>query len=338
MVLIVASPSRLQQGFPISSSAFVSVGVDIAKKKFDAAGLQDGKYRHKVFDNTPEGFAALVAWLTSFGPAPIRVTLEATGAYSVPLAEFLADQGLWGSVVNSWQIRAFAKSELCRAKTDPADATLIARSAQERQPALLESTATHDPRTSSPAAPHRTAARGAADGAQSPGRRPGRHPGLDPGAHRHLEQELTTLRATIRQKIDDDPEVRGRRDLLNTIPGLGEATIAHLLVLFIPHYGFHSAKQVVACVGLARNPYQSGNAIHTRLSKVGDALLRKILFMLALVAWKYNPIVRAFCERLKANGKSGKAVACAAIRKRLHIAFGVIQSGKPFDPHYVLAN
>ena len=118
----------------MSRSAFVSVGVDIAKQKFDAARLQDGKYRHKVFDNTPQGFAACLAWLTGFGSAPIRVTMEATGAYSVPLAEFLADHGLWVSVVNPAQIKAFAQSELCRAKTDPADAKLIARFAQERQP------------------------------------------------------------------------------------------------------------------------------------------------------------------------------------------------------------
>lgn len=321
----------------MSNSAFVSVGVDIAKKKFDAARLQDGKYRHKVFDNTPQGFATFLAWLTGFGPAPIRVTLEATGAYSVPLAEFLADHGLWVSVVNPAQIKAFAKSELCRAKTDPADAKLIARFAQERQPpcwnpppptirelqALL--------RRIEQLLEMRQMERNRLDTAP-----PATQASMQ-ALIATLDQEISTLRATIRQMIDDDPKLRGRRDLLDTIPGLGEATIAHLLVLFSPHYGFHSAKQVVAFVGLAPNPYQSGNAIQTRLSKIGDALLRKVLFMPALVAWKHNPIIRAFCERLKANGKSGKAVACAAMRKLLHIAFGVIQSGKPFDPHYGLA-
>lgn len=321
----------------MSSSAFVSVGVDIAKQKFDAARLQDGKYRHKAFDNTPQGFVAFLAWLTGFGPAPIRVTLEATGAYSVPLAEFLADHGLWVSVVNPAQIKAFAKSELCRAKTDPADAKLIARFAQERRPpcwnppppAIRELQALL--RRIEQLLEMRQMERNRLDTAP-----PATQSSIQ-ALIAILDQEITTLRATIRQKIDDDPELRGRRDLLDTIPGLGEATIAHLLVLFSPHYGFDSAKQVVAFVGLAPNPYQSGNAIHTRLSKIGDARLRKVLFMPALVAWKHNPIIRAFCERLKANGKSGKAVACAAMRKLLHIAFGVIQSGKPFDPLYVLA-
>ena len=321
----------------MSDAAFISVGVDIAKKKFDAARLQDGKYRHKVFDNTPQGFAAFLTWLTDLGPAPIRVTMEATGAYSVPLAEFLANHGLWVSVVNPAQIKAFAKSELCRAKTDPADAKLIARFARERQP----------PRWNPPPPGIRELQALLRRVEQLLEMRQMERNRLDtaPPATQAsiqaliatLDHELTTLRATIRQKIDDDPELRGRRDLLATIPGLGEATIAHLLVLFSPHYGFHSAKQVVAFVGLAPNPYQSGDTIHTRLSKIGDALLRKVLFMPALVAWKHNPIVRAFCERLKANGKSGKAVACAAMRKLLHIAFGVLNSGQPFDPNYVLA-
>jgi transposase len=93
--------------------------------------------------------------------------------------------------------------------------------------------------------------------------------------------------------------------LLDSIPGLGEAAISHLLVLFSHHYGFQNAKQAVAFVDLAPNPNQSGNAGKPRLSKIGDALLRKVLYLPAVVAWQHNPAIRAFCQRLKANGKSG---------------------------------
>jgi transposase len=321
----------------MTESTFIPVGVDIAKQKFDAARLQDGKYRHKVFHNTPEGFVAFLAWLANFGPAPVRVVMDATGAYSVPLAEFLADQGVWVSVVNPAQIKAFAKSELCRAKTDPADAKLIARFGRERQPprwnppppALRELQALL--RRVEQVLEMRQMERNRLHTA---------HPAAQASLQAliaTLDQELATLRATIRQKIDDDPDLRGRRDLLASIPGLGDATIAHLLVLFSPHYGFHNAKQVVAYIGLAPNPHQSGNTQQTRLSKIGDALLRKVLYLPALVAWQHNPAIRAFCERLKANGKSGKAVACAAMRKLVHIAFGVLKSGQPFDPQRALA-
>lgn len=322
---------------PMNSSTVIPVGVDIAKRKFDVARLQDGKYRHKVFDNTQHGFEAFLTWLSSYGPEPVHIAMEATGAYSLPLAEFLAARGYWVSVVNPAQIKAFAESELSRAKTDPADAKLIARFTRERRPprwnpppptihelqALL--------RRVEQVLEMRQMERNRLDTA---------HPAARASLEtliKTLDQELTSLRATIRQIIDDDPELRRRRDLLNSIPGVGEATIAHLLVLFSPHYGFHSAKQVVAFVGLAPNPHQSGEVMHTRLSKIGDALLRKVLYLPALVAWRHNPVIKAFCERLKAHGKSGKAVACAAMRKLLHIAFGVLKSGRAFDPKLALA-
>jgi transposase len=315
----------------------IMVGVDIAKKKFDVARLQDGTYRHKVFANTTDGYIAFLAWLAGFGPEPVRVVMEATGVYSVPLAEFLTDQDVWVSVVNPAKIKAFAQSELSRAKTDQADAKLIARYAQERKPsrwnppppvirdvnALL--------RRVEQLLQMRQMERNRLDTAT-----PTTRVSIQTLLHT-VQQEIDATRALIRQKIDDDPELSARRALLDSIPGLGEATIAHLLVLFSHHYGFQSAKQVVAFIGLAPNPYQSGQVIRTRLSKVGDALLRKILYMPALTARTYNPAIRAFCERLKAQGKNGKAIVCAAMRKLIHIAFGVLKSGRPFDPNISLA-
>lgn len=97
------------------------------------------------------------------------------------------------------------------------------------------------------------------------------------------------------------------------------------------------AKQVVAFAGLAPALRQSGQwSGNTHIAKNGDALLRKALYMPALCALRFNPLIRIFCERLKANGKNGKAVACAAMRKLIHIAFGVLKSGKPFDPNYAI--
>ena len=101
------------------------------------------------------------------------------------------------------------------------------------------------------------------------------------------------------------------------------------------HYGFQNAKSAVAHTGLAPKFSESGKWVgQTHLSKTGDPLLRKALYMPAMVAWKHNPVIRAFRERLKADGKNGKAVVCAAMRKLVHIAFGVLRSGKPFDPAF----
>ena len=92
-------------------------------------------------------------------------------------------------------------------------------------------------------------------------------------------------------------------------------------------------KQVAAFAGFASALRQSGQwSGNTHIAKNGDALLRKAIYMPALCALRFNPLIRVFCERLKANGKNGKVVACAAMRKLIHIAFSVLKSGKPFDP------
>jgi transposase len=105
----------------------LSLGIDIAKKKFDAALLRDGKFKTKVFENTPAGFSALSDWLQQHGVDKAHACMEATGILYEGLAVFLADAGHDVSVVNPLQIKAFGESLLSRTKNDKADARLIAR-------------------------------------------------------------------------------------------------------------------------------------------------------------------------------------------------------------------
>jgi len=315
------------------------VGADVAKAKFDAARLgADGKYKHKKFDNTLEGFAAFLAWLVAFGGDRPLVCMEATGAYSIPLAEYLAAQGWPVSVVNPNKIAHFGKSELSRAKTDKADAKLIARYAREKTPALW----TPPPpeirelqlllRRVEDLTEMRQMEQNRLDTADAA------VAGSIKAVLASLDQELEATQKRIRQHFDDHSDLKQRRDLLDTIPGVGKATAAQLLVALSEHYGFDNAKQAAAHAGLAPLIQESGRwKGKTRLSKTGDPMLRKALYMPAVVAWQHNPAIRAFCERLKAAGKNGKAVACAAMRKLLHIAFAILKSGKPFDPNYGLA-
>ncbi len=152
-----------------------------------------------------------------------------------------------------------------------------------------------------------------------------------------LEAELEATRKAIHDHIGNDPELKKRRDLLVTIPGIAEASIAHLLVVLSDHHGFTSAKQAVAFAGLAPLLRESGQWTgKTRLAKNGDAALRKALYMPALSAWRHNPVIRKFCLRLKANGKHGKAIVCAAMRKLIHLSFAILKSGEPFNPNFSL--
>ncbi|MFU8798210.1 MAG: IS110 family transposase [Gammaproteobacteria bacterium] len=321
-----------------STTFTITIGVDIAKLKFDVASLIAGKYKHKTFDNNESGFSAFIAWFMPLcGDTKPLICMESTGTYSLPLADFLVSQGHAVSLVNPAKIHAFAKSELSRAKTDKADAKLIARYALTMQPPLW---------TPPPANIRELQALVRRVEHLLEMIRMERNRQETANAQimnsintvlATLDDELEATRQAIHDHIDTHPDLKSRGDLLGTIPGIGEASIAHLLIALSDHHGFTKAKQVVAFAGLAPALRQSGQwSGNTHIAKNGDALLRKALYMPALCALRFNPLIRVFCERLKANGKNGKAVACAAMRKLLHIAFGVLKSGKPFDPNYAV--
>ena len=314
----------------------IVIGVDIAKKKFDVASLNDGKYKHKTFTNDEPGYADFIIWIIQlFANDKPLICMEATGAYSIPLADFMVSQGYPVSVVNPAKINAFAKSELSRAKTDKADAKLIARYASTMHPPLwvpppenirklqalvrrvehlLEMIQMERNRLE-------TAEVTVIDSINS--------------VLTTLEAELVATRKAIHEHINDDPDLKYRRDLLITIPGIADASIAHLLVVLSEHHGFISAKQVVAFTGLAPALRESGQwSGKTHIAKSGDSALRKALYMPALSAWQHNPVIRQFCKRLKANGKNGKAIVCAAMRKLIHLSFAILKSGQPFDPNF----
>jgi transposase len=251
------------------------------------------------------------------------------------LADYLVNHGFSVSLVNPAKIHAFAKSELSRAKTDKADAKLIARYALKMQPPLW---------IPPPANIRELQAlvRRVEHLLEMIQMEQNRLETADASTHlsitnvlNTLQTELKSTRKAINDHIDNNPDLKQRSDLLETIPGIGEACIAHLLLALSEHHGFTHAKQVAAFAGLAPVLRESGQwRGNTHISKTGDSALRKVLYMPALCAKRYNPVIQVFWDRLQSNGKNGKAITCAAMRKLIHIAFGVIKSGKPFDPNY----
>ncbi len=121
-----------------------------------------------------------------------------------------------------------------------------------------------------------------------------------------------------------------------SIPGVGELTAARMLAEIGDFRAFETSRQLTAYAGLNPRQYQSGSTIHrkSRISKTGNTNLRYALYMPALVAYRYNPLIKSFCKRLLENDKSKMVVICAAMRKLLVLAYGVIKSNKPFDPNY----
>jgi transposase len=202
------------------------------KAKLDCAlRLPNGTFRGKRLPNTLKGFDELERWLGQQAVGTLHVCMEATGTYWEAVAEHLAQAGHTVSVVNPFQIKSFAPSCLTRSKTDAADAQLIARFCAERQPepwqAPSASELTLKARVLRLDALH-------AMRIQESNRLEVAREAVRAGIADHLDWldvQIKTWVKTIRQPIDHDPDMKGQRDRLNSIPGVGEQTIALLLVV-----------------------------------------------------------------------------------------------------------
>ena len=152
-----------------------------------------------------------------------------------------------------------------------------------------------------------------------------------------LKSQIADTENSIRDHFEQHPHLKAQRDLIVSIPGIAAATASAILAEIRDWSAFESADQLAAFAGLTPSEFCSGSSIHgkPRLSKIGNRNLRKVLYMPALVARRYNPLIRTFCERLLAKGKSKMAVIGAAMHKLLRQVFGVLKSGQPFDPNFL---
>jgi transposase len=149
-----------------------------------------------------------------------------------------------------------------------------------------------------------------------------------------LAAEIKRTETLIRQHIDGHPTLRERRELLISIPGIGETTAAKLLAEIVDVKLYSGARQLAAFAGLAPRLHESGSSVKrkARMSKLGAPRLRKALYFPAIAAIKHNPYIRAMSIRLKERGLCPMQIIGAAMRKLVHLAYGVLKSGRPFDP------
>jgi transposase len=312
------------------------LGIDIAKDTYQVTLLVEPQRHRHSFPNQPDHFAELTAWLQQQGVTQVQACMEATGRYGEALATYLYAQQHTVSVVNPARIKAYARSQLRRNKTDQLDADVIAEFARTQAPPAWRPTApeirelqelVHE-YDSLQAARHQEQNR-LKSGVQSDGVR-----NLLTQQVAFLDTQLATVLQLIEDLINHHPDLKQRQDLLTSIPGIATLTAAKLQAMELQR--FDNARAATAFVGL--NPMQrdSGSSVHgrPRLSKIGHADLRRALYMPAVVAKRFNPLVRAFCERLAAKGKPTPAIIGAAMHKLLCLAYGVLKSGKPFDPNY----
>lgn len=315
------------------------LGLDIAKRKYDVALLRpDGKMRAKAFANTAAGHAELLAWLQRQEAGLVHACLEATGTYGVSISEALADAGHTVSVVNPAAIEAYGRSRLSRTKTDRTDARLIAQFCAAHQPPAWVPT----PRE----VRELQALVRRLDALEGMRQQERNRLAADPGSEavsasiQHvidtIEAEMVSLKARIHDHFDQHPRLRQQRDLLTSIPGIADTTAAILLAEFGPMGRFSQASACAAFAGLVPREKRSGTSVHRKpvLSKLGNAALRKALYYPALTALRHNPIIKAMRERLLTRGKHRMVIVGAAMRKLVHLAYGVLKTEMPFDADF----
>jgi transposase len=315
----------------------ISLGLDVAKKTFDACVLWDnGKTDKQRFPNTQAGFNKLLVWLHGWDSELIHVCLEPTGYYSRALANFIWHQGFRVSMVNSYTVQCHGRSRNFRSKNDRIDAFLLA-----------DYCFRHDPPAWAPPSPVQQELREVQHRLAS----------ID----EHIRQEENRLEAVdskpvredieenlgrlyVRQKkleklakklIDTDETLSEHFKILYSIIGLGEKSVVRLLA-HVQFDKFDESRNAGSFAGLAPREFESGTSIRKRpqISRVGSSELRAALYFPAMVAMQHNPQLREFSDRLKARNKPPKVVICAVMRKLLVLAATLVRNGQFYDPSY----
>jgi len=316
------------------------LGIDVSKATLDVCLELGPRSKRGTFNNDTKGHHALYGWVRKACKDQLpHVCLEATGQYGDRVAKYLYEQGCPVSMMNPMRIKAHAGAMGKRNKTDKADAEVITDFCLKQNPPLWSPPPSHlrdlkalvrrldDLKNMRTQEKNRLGS-----GTETPGVIASIEAHID-----FLEEEIKDMDAQVQALVDQFAQLKKQRALLESIPGIGKLSAAVVLAEIPDIANFESARQVAAYVGVTPRNHRSGSSVHpnARLSKTGNAHLRHALYFPAVVAKNHNPIVREFCQRLTDRGKAPKAVVCAAMRKLLHIAYGVLKSGQPFDPEYL---
>ena len=307
----------------------VFVGIDVSKEQLDIAFRPGGI---RSVPNEEVGFAQLLACLKAVPPT--LVVLEATGGIELPLTSALALAGLPVVVVNPRQVRDFAKATGQLAKTDAIDAQVLARFAEAIRP---EPRPLPDEQTQALAALVTRRQQLIEMLTAEKNRLASARPAIRKNLRAHiawLERALHQADTDLAEAIRQSPVWREKDELLRSVPGIGPVLTTTLLAN-LPELGTLTHKQIAALVGVAPLNRDSGTLRGRRTVWGGRAHVRTALYMAAIVATRFNPVIRAFYRRLCAAGKAKKVALVACMRKLLTIVNAMLKHRSPWNPTLV---
>jgi len=311
----------------------VFIGIDVGKTTLDVqwhrGDLRIGRYR-------PDAIAELVRRLLA-GPKVTRIAIEPTGGYEKPMVEALRQAKLPVELVHTSRFKGYRTMVGVKAKSDTSDARLLAAYAaapddvrgrkadrvELPQDALREELRELASRRDQ--LKHMIHAESCRLGIT-------RHATLRQSILAHLEtlrsedkQVLQMMHALVRQRLD----LRRDQKLLQTVKGLGVVS-ALTLIAAVPELGHLDNKQAAALIGVAPFVHKSGTLTAPARIHGGRAAVRRILYMAAVTASRYNPVLKSFYERLIAKGKPAKLALVALMRRLVVFANAVLRSGQPW--------
>jgi transposase len=305
------------------------IGIDISKHNVSVAVHPGGETW--TSPTTTPGLDVLATRLAALHPE--LVVMEATGGYEAPVAAALTTAGLAVAIINPRQVRAFAQAIGQPAKTDAIDAQLLALFAERVRPAaralpdaatqqLASLVARRRQLLDMLGAEQRRLAQSAPTGAVTRNLR----------THiRWLERQVTQLDRDIGHAVQQSPVWRVHEDLLQSVPGIGPIT-ARTLLAELPELGTLDRRTVAALVGVAPFNRDSGRWRGQRHIAGGRASVRATIYMAALAASRFNPVLRAFYHRLLAAGKPKKVALVALMRKLLTIVNAMSRDQQAWKP------
>lgn len=320
------------------------VGVDVGQEELVVA--VEG-YRPRSFKNNPGDVQILWNWVSSLAcGAKVHFCMEATGVYGHSLASLLHSYehpGLEVSVVNPAQIRAFAKAQLRRTKTDRVDAQVILAFAQSQKPRCFlpepeELQQLYHLVTQAEALRQEIQIwRNRAHAYKHIANLPKVVGNTPKSVIRSLKRELTKVEKAIKDLCTNNPNLDQKVKLLCSIVGIGELSAVRLLAYGRSALVDRDQKALTAHAGLAPAHRQSGISIHGKgyISKQGNRKLRKTLYMPAVCASRYNPIISRHYQNLVQRGKPKKLALVACMRKLLVIAQAILKHQTPFNPDFL---
>ena len=325
--------------FAPTSTATVFCGIDVSARSLSVALIEPG---HSVclreFANSARGHKALVVWLGK-QDAKVRVSLEATGIYSLDLALALeAEAQIEVAVLNPKLANRFAQT-LRRSKTDAAAAVVLAEYSRRmpftpwQRPGVEELRLRTISRHIESLVVDLAEVKNRLHAAESASTTPRAVLADLRQAQATLLRRLAKMRREAMKLVQAEEALRERFALLVSIPGIAEISALQILSELVLLPPGMTVRQWVAYSGLDPVHQVSGSSLHkpSRISRAGNRHLRRALYMPTLSAVRYDPHMRAFYQALRERHKTGLQALMAVARKLLHAIYGIFKSGRPYD-------